>query len=77
MGFDVESRTRFSFTWGGGVKVYPSEHFGFRLTGKWTPTYINSDPAGIWCSPFWECFQLTSANYSNQFELVGGGTARF
>ena len=77
MGFDVESTTRFSFTWGGGVKVYPSEHLGFRFTGKWTPTSINSDPAGIYCSPYWGCFQLTKTNYSNQFELAVGVTARF
>ena len=73
-GNSVESSTRFSTTWGGGVKAYASEHVGFRLGGRWTPTYINSDPAGIWCSPYWpfQCWVVNDANYSHQFQFDGG-----
>ena len=79
MGNAVDSETKFSTTWGGGVKVYPSPRVGFSFTARWTPTYIKSDPAGVWCSPYWPggCFLLSEANYSNQLELSGGVSLRF
>jgi len=79
MGIEVESSTRFSTTWGGGVKYYATDNLGFNFTGRWTPTYINSDPGGIWCSPYWPgaCWVLSDANYSNQFEMSGGVNIRF
>lgn len=79
MGNSIQSTTRFSTTWGGGVKTYVSEDIGFRFTGRWTPTYYNSDPAGIWCSPFWAfgCWVVSESNYSHQFELSAGVTFRF
>ena len=79
MGFMIESSTRFSTTWGGGVKAYVSDNVGFNFTARWVPTYISSDPAGIWCSPYWPgaCWVLSEANYSNQFDLSGGVNFRF
>lgn len=79
MGIDVQGATRFSSTWGGGVKMYANDNIGFNFTGRWTPTYINSDPGGIWCSPYWPggCWVLSDANYSHQFELGGGLNFRF
>lgn len=79
MGNSVDSRSRFSTTWGGGMKMYGSEHVGVRLTARWTPTYINTDPTGIWCSPYWPggCWVVGEANYSHQFELSGGVILRF
>ncbi len=47
----IDSNTRFSTTWGGGVKAYASDHLGFRAAARWTPTYIKSDDAGWWCDP--------------------------
>ncbi|MGW8181131.1 MAG: outer membrane beta-barrel protein, partial [bacterium] len=46
-GNDSSGGTRFSTTWGGGVKFFVSEHVGIRGQGRWTPTYIKSDPGGI------------------------------
>jgi hypothetical protein len=43
---------------------------------RWTPTYIKSDPAGIWCDPFYGCWALSDTQYSNQFETSGGITVR-
>ncbi len=79
MGNGVDSRSRFSTTWGGGVKWYGSEHLGVRLTARWTPTYINTDPTGIWCSPYWPggCWVVGEANYSHQFGFNGGLILRF
>ena len=76
---DIESTTKFSTTWGGGVKAYPSPNVGIKVMGRWTPTYIKSDPGGIWCSPYWPwgCYVLEETDYSNQFELSGGVSFRF
>ena len=78
-GNSVDSRSRFSTTWGGGMKLYNSDHLGVRMTARWTPTYINTDPAGYWCSPFWPggCWIVGEANYSHQFEFNAGLILRF
>ena len=47
----IDSATKFAWTLGGGVKVYPAEHVGLRLNARWTPTYIKSDAEGLWCDP--------------------------
>ena len=79
MGTGVEGDTRFSSTWGGGVKLYGGKHVGVRLTCRWTPTYIKSDPSGIWCSPYWpwQCWVVGEANYSHQFEMTAVLILRF
>ena len=74
---DIDGSTRFSGSGALGVKIFPSPRFGIRLEGRWTPTYIKSDAAGWWCDPFWGCYVVSDAQYSNQFELSGGVTLRF
>jgi len=74
---EIDGETRFSTTWGAGIKVYPADTFGLRLGVRWTPTYIKSDPAGWWCDPFWGCFVASNAQFSNQFEFSGGISLRF
>lgn len=73
----ISGQTKFSTTWGGGVKVFFTPHVGVRLAGRWTPTYIKSDSAGWWCDPFWGCYVVGDAQYANQFDLTGGVTVRF
>jgi opacity protein-like surface antigen len=74
----ISSVTRFSSTWGGGVKLYPAHNIGVKGTMRWTPTYIKSDPGGLWCDPFYPtCWVVGNADYSNQFEFSGGITFRF
>ena len=46
-GNSVEGKSKFSTTGGGGVKLFQSEHLGVRLSARWTPTYIRSDPSGF------------------------------
>ena len=79
MGNSVDSNTRFSTTWGGGMKMYMSEHIGARFGVRWTPTYINTDPSGIWCSPYWPgaCWVVGNPNYSHQFDFNAGLILRF
>jgi opacity protein-like surface antigen len=73
----TDSSTRFSTTWGGGVKIFPAPRVGVRAGVRWTPTYIKSDAAGWWCDPFWGCYVVGDAQYANQFEMSGGVTLRF
>ena len=83
MTFDLTSSARFSTTLGGGVKVYLSRRFGFNVAGRWTPTYIKSDPGGTYCSPYWNpwygggCVVLANPDYSNQFKFSAGASVRF
>jgi opacity protein-like surface antigen len=74
---EIGGETKFSTTWAAGVKIYPTPAFGIRLEGRWTPTYVKSDPEGYWCDPYWGCYTVGDAEYANQFELSGGISFRF
>jgi hypothetical protein len=74
---NIDSQTKFSTTWGGGVKILPDPHFGVRLAAQWTPTYVKSDAAGWWCDPYWGCYLASNAQYANQFQVSGGVSVRF
>ncbi len=76
---EVESKTKFSTTWGGGVKFFPNPGIGFEFKARWTPTYIRSDLAGVYCSPFWpwSCWIVGNDQYSHQGEFGGGVVFRF
>jgi opacity protein-like surface antigen len=69
--------TRFSTTWGAGVKLWPGRAVGLRLQARWTPTHIKADTSGWWCDPYWGCYVLSEAQYANQFELAAGLSLRF
>ena len=71
------SETQFSTTWGAGVKFFPSPSVGARFGVQWTPTYIKSDAAGWWCDPYWGCYLVGNAQYSNQWDISGGISFRF
>jgi hypothetical protein len=73
----IGGETQFSSTWALGLKMFPGRTFGLRLEGRWTPTYIKSDPEGYWCDPYWGCYTVGDAEFSNQFELSGGIILRF
>ena len=73
----IGSETQFSTTWGAGVKFFPSPSVGARVGLHWTPTYIKSDPGGYWCDPYWGCYLVGDAQYSNQWDFSGGITFRF
>jgi len=73
----ISSMSRFSPTFGAGVKVDASPRVGVKFGVQWTPTYIKSDAVGWWCDPWWGCYVVGNAQYANQFEFVGGLTVRF
>jgi hypothetical protein len=74
---ETASNSKFSTTWGAGVKLYPGPRFGLKLGLRWTPTYIKSDAAGWFCDPYWGFYVVGDAQYSNQFEVSGGIVLRF
>jgi hypothetical protein len=75
---EIGGETRFSTTWAAGLKIFPGAgKFGIRLEGRYTPTYIKSDPEGYWCDPYWGCYTVSNPEFSNQFEVSGGFTLRF
>ncbi|MBN2320115.1 MAG: porin family protein [Acidobacteria bacterium] len=75
----VEGGTRFSTTWGGGVKYFTTENFGFKGGIRWTPTRIDAGNGGIYCSPYWpwDCWTPSYSNFAHQFELNAGVVVRF
>lgn len=73
----IGGNTQFSTTWGAGVKFFPKPKIGIRAGASWTPTYVKSDATGYWCDPWWGCYLVGDAQYSNQFHLTGGVTFRF
>jgi outer membrane protein W len=74
---ETGGNSQFSGTFVAGLKLYPGKHAGIRLQARWTPTYIKSDSTGYWCDPYWGCYVVGNAQYSNQFEVTGGVTLRF
>ena len=82
-GFSFDGEFQFSGTLGAGVKAYLNDRWGLGFTGRWTPTYIKSDVAGLYCSPYWNpyypgsCVVMPDPDYSHQFELSGGIILRF
>ena len=48
---------RFSLSIGGGVKYWPTDHFGARLGLRWMPVYLNSTTSGpTTCDPLYGCY---------------------
>ena len=74
---ETGGETQFSTTWGAGVKFFPGTNVGARFGVQWTPTYIKSDAEGWWCDPWYGCYVVGDAQYSNQLQFSGGVTVRF
>ena len=71
----IDGNSKFSTTWGLGLKIYPEGLYSFGLNflgARWTPTYIKPSATGWWCDPWYGCYVTGNAQYSNQFELSGG-----
>ncbi|MFZ0429641.1 MAG: hypothetical protein WAO20_16100 [Acidobacteriota bacterium] len=60
-------------------EIYFSENGAAQFEGRYTPTYINPEAGGNWCSPWWpsDCRVVSNSNYSNQFEMSAGVARRF
>ena len=65
-----EENTRFSFGFGGGVKIYQNRRIGWRVQGRYTSTYISANDA-VLCGAL-GCYQSQLKNYLSQLEFSGG-----
>ena len=69
---DLQSETKFSMGFGGGVKMFVKDAIGIRGQFRYTPTFLNDSDATDFCDPFGFCQSVLG-----QFEITGGVTFRF
>ena len=69
---DLESETKFSFGFGGGIKYFPWNAIGVRAHVRYKPTMLNDEDAGDFCDPFGFC-----GSSLHQVEVAAGGVVRF
>lgn len=65
------SEVRFSFGLGGGAKIQPSQHIGFRLDGRLYFTYI-AGGGGLWCGLPGGCWVTLGGEAIVQAQLNAG-----
>jgi hypothetical protein len=74
----LPGKTRFSWAFGGGLKVYPSQHLGFKAMLRFVPTYTEAWESGLWCEPITpSCGANSGAQNSIQVEFSVGLAIRF
>jgi hypothetical protein len=78
-GQNIDSMTKFSPMFAGGVKYFFSENIGFRGGVRWIPSYIYSTSGGVWCSPWWpwSCWIIPDDHLVHQGEFSAGVVFRF
>ena len=72
----LESETRFSASFGAGVKAYLGAHFGVRAEVRGFFTVLDSDSAAL-CDSFGGCVVRTSGSEMTQVEARVGVILRF
>lgn len=73
---DLDNKSKFAFTLGGGAKLFLTESFGIKGTARWTPTHVNSQTEGVWCN-YYYCAADINYKFSNQGEFSAGLFVRF
>jgi Outer membrane protein beta-barrel domain len=68
------NRTEFSFSLGGGVKYYLSNHFGLRGDIRYLPTYGSSSNE-LFC--YFGCYYANVSHYLNRASITGGLVFKF
>jgi opacity protein-like surface antigen len=69
---DLESETKFSFGFGGGIKYFRWDTIGIRAHFRYRPTMLNDEDAADFCEPFGFC-----QGTLQQIEFAGGAVIRF
>jgi outer membrane protein W len=69
---DVNSETKLSFGFGGGVTYFPWRAIGVRGHVRYKPTMLNDEDAGDFCDAFGFC-----QGSLQQIEFAGGAVVRF
>jgi hypothetical protein len=73
---DLESETRFSASFAGGLKAYLSGHLGLRAEVRWFYTFLDGDNR-VFCGSLSGCLVHGSGTQLSQGELRGGVVVRF
>jgi hypothetical protein len=66
--------TRFSFGIGGGIRLYASPHFGFKIQAEWLPVFVDPRVAFI-CGR--GCIVHVGGTLASQGEVLAGPILRF
>ena len=66
--------TRFSFGIGGGIRLYASRHFGFKIQAEWLPVFADPQVAFI-CGG--GCKAHVGGTAASQGEVLAGPILRF
>jgi len=69
---ELESETKLSFGFGGGIKYFPWKSLGARASFRYTPTMLNDDETVAFCDPFGFC-----QSSMQQIEFAVGAVVRF
>jgi opacity protein-like surface antigen len=69
---DLESETKFSFGFGGGVKYFRWNAIGVRAHVRYKPTMLSDEDSADFCDPFGFC-----GSALHQIEVAAGGVVRF
>jgi hypothetical protein len=67
--------TRFAFDTGAGIKVFPTLHYGFRLSVEYLPTVMVTDIQRLVCAG--GCVVILSGGMMNQLNISFGPAFRF
>ncbi|HXY48667.1 MAG TPA: hypothetical protein VEI01_04385 [Terriglobales bacterium] len=72
---DTSSFTRFSFGIGGGFKIFPNRHLGFRIQAEWLPVWVNPEVNAFICGA--GCVIRLGGTLSSQGDVSLGPELRF
>lgn len=67
----LDSKTKFSWAIGGGLKTYASEKVGFRAQIRYHSTYISEESGGVWCDPYFGCYETVDTNWLDEWDFQG------
>jgi hypothetical protein len=73
---DNDSEMRFTVSAGGGVKLFPTSHVGFRLETRVFTTFVDAEGSAFACTPGFCLFALDT-NVVWQAEFTAGVVFRF
>jgi outer membrane protein W len=69
---DLQSETKLSFDYGGGIKYFAWRGIGLRAHVRFKPTALSDESASDFCDPFGFC-----QSWLSQIEFAAGAVVRF
>lgn len=71
----ASSATRLAFGFGGGIKIFPATHWGFRFKMEYLPVVMHAGLQTVVCAG--GCIVALDGGIMNQFEVSLGPAFRF